>query len=318
MFHSAGAKEIAKFLVGFATLFAAVELIGLLAGQTVNDAQRWLPGIDKALHVLGFFTLGVLGWRLTEAFLPGFRSGPVVLGVSLTGLAIVDELAQGLSPARLVDVADVVASLCGLTLGLVWAGRRRSLPLALLAVSAIVVAALVTFDGFSTQSHLNAARRLERTGDFVGARREYKVVFDSGVRTAGLFNELGWVEIESGVGNAETAVAYAAKALEMRPDDADYNDTYGWALHHAGRSAEALPFLERAYAAKPNIFCIHYHLGEVYLALSRTDEAALHFRRQMELPETREAARATRALERLEAQRQSPRPDSPVDDRLES
>ena len=46
----------------------------------------------------------------------------------------------------------------------------------------------------------------------------------------------------------------------MSPADADIYDR---ALHHAGRSAEALPYLERAYAAKPNMFCIHYHLREV-------------------------------------------------------
>ena len=85
----------------------------------------------------------------------------------------------------------------------------------------------------------------------------------------------------------------------LAPDDPDIHDTYGWALHHAGRSADALPFLERAFRAKPEMFCIHYHLGVVHLALGQTEQAVANLRRQMDRPATREAAKAKLALARL-------------------
>jgi Tfp pilus assembly protein PilF len=87
----------------------------------------------------------------------------------------------------------------------------------------------------------------------------------------------------------------------MQPDNADVLDTYGWALHHTGRTTDARNVLERAYAAKPDMFCIHYHLGAVYLAMGDREKAAVHFRRQVERRSTREAARAQEALVRMGA-----------------
>jgi hypothetical protein len=65
----------------------------------------------------------------------------------------------------------------------------------------------------------------------------------------------------------------------MRPGDADYLDTLGWALVQAGQPAE-----------------VHFHLGMAYRALGRRAEAEDHFRRQLELTNTREARLARQAL----------------------
>jgi tetratricopeptide (TPR) repeat protein len=260
------------------------------------------------LHTVVFFALWIVCRRLIAKFLPGFRYGAIVLAVSLAVLAIADELGQGLNPAREVELKDFVAGMSGLTLGMVATSPwQKALPGMIASATALSAAGYVTLDSFRSQVHVNAARELERAGDFLGARREYRLAFDAGVRSAGLFNELSWVEVESGVGDPQAAVAFGAKALAMRPDNPDYLDTYGWALHHAGRSAEALPFLERAYAAKPDLFCIHYHLGEVYVSLARVEEAMFHFRKQTELRSTREAARAAIALKRLDAELRTPR-----------
>jgi tetratricopeptide (TPR) repeat protein len=84
-------------------------------------------------------------------------------------------------------------------------------------------------------------------------------------------------------------------------------DTYGWALHHAGRNEEALQYLLNAYERHPTMYCIHYHLGVVYLALSRPEKAREHLERQVRMTGTREAAMATRVLAALP----SPRPAAP-------
>jgi hypothetical protein len=48
------------------------------------------------------------------------------------------------------------------------------------------------------------------------------------------------------------------------------------------------------------MFCIHYHLGEVYLALGRAELARTHLLRQLERTGTREAGRAAEVLARMQ------------------
>ena len=86
----------------------------------------------------------------------------------------------------------------------------------------------------------------------------------------------------------------------MRPGDPDPLDTYGWALYRAGRASDAMRPLEAALVAKPDIYCIHYHLAMVYQAIGRSDDAFRHFHLQVERqPKTLEAAQAAEQLSRL-------------------
>ena len=286
-------------LAALALPLVVVEVGSLAGGDRVNQLAEVLPGADKVLHTLAFFGLSLLvQWAARRWSASGVGSAGVAMG--LAAVAVADELAQAFQPARHLDVADLAASLAGIGLGLGWAHRQGSKTRAALLIAAASLASVgVTTASYFDQRHLVAALRYERAGNFVEARREYRAAFDAGVRTPGLFNELAWVEIESGVGDAPAAVTYAAQALALTPDDPDVHDTYGWALHHAGRSAEALPYLERAFRAKPDMFCIHYHLGEVYLALGQTERAVAHLRRQVDRPDTREAAKAAATLARL-------------------
>ena len=296
-------RPVALFVLGLLATAAIVELVDVVAGEFVNDMLLYLPGIDKVLHFAGFAVIIVVCSRLLTTFLPSFRAGIPLLMLALVLIAAGDEVGQAFTPTRSLELADFAAGICGLVVGVCWVGRAGRGRWALAgAVVAVTIASGITFESFSKQRHLNAAVRFERTRDFVSARREYRAALDAGVRTAALYNELGWVEIESGVGDARAAVEFAAKALEMQPNDVDTFDTYGWALHHAGRSAEALPYLERAYAGKPDMFCIHYHLGEVFVALGDHEKAVFHFQRQIELQGTREAVLAQSALEKIGVQ----------------
>jgi tetratricopeptide (TPR) repeat protein len=141
-----------------------------------------------------------------------------------------------------------------------------------------------------------------RAGDMPKALEQYRLALRDGVDSPSFYNELAWVEVESGVGDVQAAVAYSRRALDATPDSPDVLDTYGWSLHHAGRSREALPVLERAFAGKPGMFCIHYHLGEVYAALGDRARAETHLREQIRrFPGGSEARRAEVSLRRLAA-----------------
>ena len=47
---------------------------------------------------------------------------------------------------------------------------------------------------------------------------------------------------------------------------------------------------------QPDMYCIHYHLGAVHAALAQREKAREHFLKQLEHPNTREAALAQQAL----------------------
>lgn len=283
------------WLVGGVLLFLIVEAGSLAGGDRVNRLAEVLPGADKVLHTLAFVALSVAAQVAARRW-SSDRIGAPAVAIALAVIAVADETGQLFQPARHVDLADLAASLAGVGLGLGWALRRRAPTYALMVTGAAVLVSIgVIATSYFQQRHIVIALQHARAGDFVAARREYQAAFDAGVRTPALFNELAWVEIESD-GDAAVAVAFAAQALAARPDDPDVQDTYGWALLHVGRAADALPFLQRAYTAKPDMFCIHYHLGEVYLALGETDKALGHLQQQLQRPETREAARAAARL----------------------
>ena len=62
------------------------------------------------------------------------------------------------------------------------------------------------------------------------------------------------------------------KALKLSPDDSFIIDSMGWVLYRLGKTNDALDWLQRAFAARPDAE-IAAHLGEVLWALGRRDEA---------------------------------------------
>lgn len=286
--------------IGFVVLAVVVGTFGWLAGDTVNGWLLYLPGIDKILHFTAFAVLYLVCDAIMERFAPHVRGRRLLLAVGLSIVSMADEAAQGLQSSRSVEVADLIASLGGVLFGMAWTLRREHRTLAAIAGSVgLVAAGTVIAQSYATQRYINQAVWHARAGEFEAARLDYQLALEAGANPSHLYNELAWVEIESGVGDPAQAVWWSERALELHRDDPDVLDTYGWALHHAGRSAEALAFLERAYAGDPEMYCIHYHLGEVYLTLSDRERAEWHFRQQLELEATREAPRAAAALLRM-------------------
>lgn len=277
-----------------------IEVVGFILGEGVNSLEDRIPGIDKVLHFSGFAALSLTISELLRRTAPRLRSPILLVSLLLALVAVGDEAGQSLNPVRNVDVGDLVAGWCGLAVAACWRLRRQRPAVAFaIGVSAVVIAAGVLMTSVTRQRHLNAAVVFERAGDFAGARREYLAALAAGDTSAHVYNQLGWVEIESGIGDPAVAVRYSEQALALRPNDPDIFDTYGWALHHVGRNVEALSYLDRAYAGKPDMFCIHYHLGKVLVALGQIDKAKMHYKQQLKLVNTNEAERARKALEEL-------------------
>ena len=281
-------------------LLAAVFGANVFARELRLIFQAW-PGIDKIVHFVGYAVVFVTLHAATRSR-SGRPSPTLLAAIGGAALSIADETVQQMVPGRNVELADIAADVAGLTAGWLLTARP-SRHIALPAGAAVAISlGVIVWTSHVGARDLAAALRAERAHDFSAALQHYRRALAAGHASPELYNSLAWVEIESGEGSPADAVHHASRALGARPANPDFLDTYGWALHFAGRHAEALSPLLEAYRLKPQMFCIHYHLGAVYQALGRRDEAEAHLKRQLALPHTREAAMAAQALGALHRQ----------------
>ncbi|HZB26586.1 MAG TPA: VanZ family protein, partial [Vicinamibacterales bacterium] len=229
--------------VSGALALVSLVLLENLAGPLLNQMVLRFPGIDKALHFVQFaIVFAILAYLLKLAGYDDRRRYALAFAGGLL-VAAVDETAQMWGPGRNVELADLAADAAGVAFAcslLAARGGNR----ATVAAAALAAGVWVTYHSHVATRDFAQGLRYERQHDFAQARVHYARALARGVRSPGLYNSLGWVEVE-GNGDAARAVEYAATALSMRPNDPDILDTYGWALHHAGRSAEALAPLEK-------------------------------------------------------------------------
>ncbi|NIM19736.1 MAG: tetratricopeptide repeat protein [Candidatus Latescibacteria bacterium] len=109
--------------------------------------------------------------------------------------------------------------------------------------------------------------------------------------TAEAYTYLGWTY--SHMGNLKRAIEEAKKAIRIDPDFGNpYNDI-GVYLIEQGKEDEAIPYLEKALAAKR--YCCyqfpHYNLGRIYLKKKMYDRAREAFKKSLEVDPTYAPAR---------------------------
>jgi len=290
---------VALVLCGVAGLSLLLASESLEAGRIFDFTLRF-PGSDKIAHLIQYALVFFAVWWLLGKLALRHTTRVVTAALIALLLGIGDELFQRFVAYRSYEYADMAANACGVLLGLGLAGLLPSRRLARAAITVAVIGAFaLAAYSYRTLHHFNSGLLYAREGNLPKALLEYRAALHEGMDAPSFFNELAWIEVESGVGDIGAAVSYAERALAATPHSADVLDTYGWALHHAGRSREALSLLERAYAGKPKMFCIHYHLGEVYAALGDPAKAEFHLREQVRLfPGGSEARRAAVSLQR--------------------
>lgn len=99
----------------------------------------------------------------------------------------------------------------------------------------------------------------------------FRRLVEADPENADALNALGYTMADRTDRHTE-ALGYIERALALKPDSAAIIDSMGWVLYRLGRPAEALPHLERAFALDANAE-IGAHLGEVLWTLGRRDEA---------------------------------------------
>ena len=288
------------WLLVAAGMIAAVTLVLVedLGSNFLYALTLHLPGVDKVLHFTqSFIVCYVLSLLIGRTGVSTRTRVLLAAGAALAAAGF-DELQQTFRADRNIEVADVAAGAAGV-LAAVAAMVRIDSPR--WAAGALVVAAVaagaLTYDSYLFTRDYNQGVLAERGGRRDEALAHYLRGTENGIDNPELYNAAAWLIAESPGGDARRAVELAERSLQLRPLNADTLDTYGWSLYRAGRSVDALAPLESALAAKPDIYCIHYHLGMVYLALDRCDDAARQLQRQIDLmPHTHEAGLAADAL----------------------
>jgi len=140
---------------------------------------------------------------------------------------------------------------------------------------------------------------LEQDGNIDGAIAIYQTLYEQNSNSVVVANNLASLLATYRDDAASLDMAWTI-ARRMRDASApEMKDTYGWVLHRRGSSVEALPYLETAAQALAQNAIVQFHLGQVYIALSRPQDALVQFRKAVEIAgptDTRPQIEGARAL----------------------
>lgn len=123
---------------------------------------------------------------------------------------------------------------------------------------------------------------LERSGDHAAAVEVFERLLEVDPDHAPAQNYLGYMWAEQAE-NLDRALDLILRAVAQEPDNGAYVDSLGWAYFQLGRYEQARQHLEWAARLVDDDPTIHHHLGDVYRALERPEEARAAYRRALEL-----------------------------------
>lgn len=132
--------------------------------------------------------------------------------------------------------------------------------------------------------HFQVGAALEEAGRSPEAEERLQKALRLRPDFAPALNHLGYTWADRGV-NLDQALGMIRKAVEAEPDNAAYLDSLAWVLHRLGRSAEALPHMEKAaqlMADEPDSVVLD-HLGDILASLKRWKEARIYWKRALDL-----------------------------------
>jgi len=103
------------------------------------------------------------------------------------------------------------------------------------------------------------------------AEADFKAVLTAEPEHANALNAYGYTLADQ-TERYEEALVLISKAIELRPEDAHILDSMGWILYRMDKKVKAIEFLEKAFAASPEIE-IAAHLGEVFWEVGDIERA---------------------------------------------
>lgn len=127
------------------------------------------------------------------------------------------------------------------------------------------------------------ASYLERENDVEGAIAIYEELYARNSSSIVVANNLASLLSTYREDDESLERAWVVARRFSDTDIPAMQDTYGWIEHRRGNSDKALSYMEAAAEGLPGDPLVQYHLGQVYLALNRQEEALDQFRRAVTL-----------------------------------
>jgi len=131
------------------------------------------------------------------------------------------------------------------------------------------------------QDWIREALRLHQAGQFAEADRLYRQILAIDPRHADALHLTGMIAFQTG--RTEEAVAWIGKAIAIKPDAPSYHSNLGNVFQAQGRLAEAGASYQRALLLKPDLAEIHLNLGNILRELADLESALACFRRAQAL-----------------------------------
>lgn len=135
--------------------------------------------------------------------------------------------------------------------------------------------------------HRSLGVSLERLGEAVAAETHLLRAIEIDPGDAYALNYLGYWWADEGR-NLDQAIAMIERAVSRKPESGFFVDSLGWVHFKLGDARRAVGYLERATELEPSDPEITGHLGDVYWALGRRDEARYKWKLALSLSDDEE------------------------------
>ena len=128
---------------------------------------------------------------------------------------------------------------------------------------------------------LSLASILELNEDYEAAISEYEYVLTQQPGSMIAANNLASILSDHRTDKASLERAQSLTASLRNSPVPQFKDTLGWVSYRRGDIQAAVPLLEEATAALPDLAMVHYHLGMSYVAMGQATKAAEEFKKAL-------------------------------------
>ena len=122
--------------------------------------------------------------------------------------------------------------------------------------------------------HLAMADALERTHQYDAAIGEYERILNKQPGSLIVANNLASLLSDRRNDKASLERAHSLTLRLRETQVPQFNDTLGWVSYRRDDFVRAVPLLEKAVAALPDVAMVRYHLAMSYIAIGRTAKAS--------------------------------------------
>jgi tetratricopeptide (TPR) repeat protein len=142
---------------------------------------------------------------------------------------------------------------------------------------------VIKADPDNPDAKFNLAAAYERIGEYDKAEAIFMELLELDKNNPVVLNYLGYMYADQGI-KLKEAEKLIKKALKIDPDNGAYLDSYAWVMYKLKKYNEALKYQLLALESNQNEDAILYeHMGDIYLALDKPQEASNHWEKALEL-----------------------------------